>query len=362
MKVTIQSSPKGIALIIVMIVVVVLGILAGGFAYSMKVETALARNASMDTELEWLGRSGIELARYVLAQQLNVPGENGYTALNQKWAGGSSVTNELLADISLDNYQLGRGSFSVKIIDLERKYNINVPIVTRDATILRQAMTLMGMDAVETPQIANAILDWGDLDDDTQFGSSETESSFYLSLNPPYYAKNGPIDDLSELLLIHGITPQMYWGPGATTNQAYARMPAAGPTDFPGGQPSVGLVDLFTTISSGFVNLNTAPATVLQLFPEIDENMANAIVNRRAGLDGVEGTEDDLPFRSPGELATVPSAIPGIAGQIASRFVVQSVTFEVHVTAQIDQVKREYVAIVRRENPRVVPVLYVYWK
>jgi Tfp pilus assembly protein PilX len=38
-------------LIIVMIVIVVLGILAAGLAYSMKVETTLARNAGADPEL-----------------------------------------------------------------------------------------------------------------------------------------------------------------------------------------------------------------------------------------------------------------------------------------------------------------------
>lgn len=347
-----------------MLVVVVLGILAGGFAYSMKVETALARNANNNTEMEWLGRSGIELARYVLAQQMNIPGENTYTALNQKWAGGTSVTNELLAGISLENYQLGRGSFSVKIVDLERKYNVNVPIVTRDSSILRQAMTLMGMDAADTPQIANAILDWGDPDDDTQFGSSQTESSYYLSLNPPYYAKNGPIDDLSELLLIHGITPQMYWGSG-TTNAAtmnLVRRPGSGLRDVQETQYAVGLVDLFTTISSGQVNVNTASATVLQLFPEIDQNMASAIVSWRAGPDGAEGTEDDMPFRTAAELANVPGMNRGFTGPLTSRLTVQSTTFEVHVTAQIDKIKREYVAIVRRNDPRNVYVLYMYWK
>jgi type II secretory pathway component PulK len=45
---------SGIALIIVLLVITVLAILAGGFAYSMKVETQLARNASFDDELFWL--------------------------------------------------------------------------------------------------------------------------------------------------------------------------------------------------------------------------------------------------------------------------------------------------------------------
>jgi type II secretory pathway component PulK len=60
---------RGIALIIVMIVITFFSILVAGFSYSMKVETRLARNSGFDSEMDWLGRSGIELAKYVLGQQ-----------------------------------------------------------------------------------------------------------------------------------------------------------------------------------------------------------------------------------------------------------------------------------------------------
>ena len=111
-----------------MLVVLVLAALAGAFAYSMKVETTLARNSSFESEFEWLGRAGVELARYVIAEQAKIPGEGNYESLNQKWAGGPGGiggSNSPLASISLENNQLGAGMFSVKITDLERKYNIN---------------------------------------------------------------------------------------------------------------------------------------------------------------------------------------------------------------------------------------------
>src|SRR5690242_15670283 len=57
----IDSCPKpasGIALMVVMIAVFVLSVLAGAFAYSMKVETKLAMNANNDDTMLWLGRSG----------------------------------------------------------------------------------------------------------------------------------------------------------------------------------------------------------------------------------------------------------------------------------------------------------------
>ena len=45
MKIIPQRRLDGIAMIIVMIVLLVLGVLAAGFAYSMKVETRLAQNS-----------------------------------------------------------------------------------------------------------------------------------------------------------------------------------------------------------------------------------------------------------------------------------------------------------------------------
>ncbi len=103
-----RSSSQGIALIVVMIAVFVLSALAAALAYSMKVEAKLARNSENDTKMLWLGRSGVELARYVLAVQRTISSEP-YDALNQKWAhgpGGVGTSNSPIADISLDNYSV----------------------------------------------------------------------------------------------------------------------------------------------------------------------------------------------------------------------------------------------------------------
>ena len=203
MRTAAPQNQTGIALIIVMISITVLSILAAGFAYSMKVETKLAMNANSETELTWLGLSGVELARYVLAQSLKCP----YDSLNQKWAGGPGSdceTNGSLGGITLENHELGNGKFSVKITDLERKVNIN----GADEAMLEQGLRLVGVDAGDFSAIGGSILDWIDADNNIHIGG--TESDYYQSLEPPYYAKNKPIDDLSKLLLIRGITPDIY--------------------------------------------------------------------------------------------------------------------------------------------------------
>lgn len=347
-----------------MLVILVLAGMAGAFAYSMKIEMKLAGNANHESEFEWLGRSGVELARYVIAQQATIPNEGNYEALNQVWAGGTGGvggSNSALSAISLQNNQLGAGTFSVKITDLERKFNINMA----NQSVLQQAMTIMGVDASLTPTIADSILDWIDKDDDAHL--SGAESDYYMSLNPPYVSKSGPIDDISELLLIKGIfeNPEIYWGTQSTNHpvSAFQSRGKRGFIDKPPPSYPFGLVDIFNTLSSGKINLNTASQTALQMIPGVDENIASGIIQLRAGPNGVDGDDDDLPLHNVGELVNVPGMRREIVTQLGPFCDVRSYTFEVQVDVQIDNVTRHYFAIIRRGNRAAdFAILKFYWK
>lgn len=73
-------------------------------------------------------------------------------------------------------------------------------------------MALPGMDEA----VADAILDWLDEDDEArEFGA---ESAYYATLEPPYAAKNGPLDTVEELLRVRGVTPQMLFGTDTNRN------------------------------------------------------------------------------------------------------------------------------------------------
>jgi hypothetical protein len=361
MKIRVQNSRSGIALIIVMLVILILATLAGAFAYSMKIETTLARNANSSSEFEWLGRSGVELARYVISEQSKIPNEGNYESLNQKWAGGTGGiggSNSTLAEISLENIQLGAGLIKkVTITDLERKFNINMA----DQTMLKNALTIMGVDASLTPSIGDAILDWVDKDDDAHL--SGAESDYYSSLNPPYLSKNGPMDDISELLLIKGIfeNPEIYWG-SASTNHPISVLQSRGNPLFNNHPPPsypFGLVDFFTTLSTGKINVNTASQAALEI---IDQNFAEGIIKLRSGPDGVDGTDDDLPLHSIGELGNVPGMSQGGNG-LEKYCDVRSYTFEVQVEVELNGVTRNYFATIRRgSRASDFGILKFYWK
>ena len=344
------------AVIVALVAITVLTIIAGAFAYSMKVETHLAANANNDEQMLWMGRAGVELARYVIALENNQP----YDALNQIWAGGPGAgteTNSALMGLSLTDYPVGEGTISVKIIDLERKVNVNAA----PPQLLQQVLTVQNADASKISEVSDAILDWIDPDDATR--PAGAESDYYQGQTPPYYAKNAPMDDASELLLLKGVTMAMYNGGAETNDQGAAfQHHQLGFGHRPGEEPNYlfGLKDVFTPFGSGKININTADTTVLQLIPGVDQSSAEAIVKWRAGPDGAEGTEDDTPFMSAGQLAAA-GVNPQAVGQIGNFITTKSTTFEVHVTARIADQSREFVAVIWRNSPQPLVVEF-YWK
>ena len=348
-----------------MISVMVLTVLAAGFAYSMKVETKLARNANSEAELEWLGRSGVEYARWVLANSLLDPTQP-WDSLDQPWATGSGwlgPTNSPIAEVQ-NPFTLGRGTVTWKIVDLERKFNINAPEPVLQQ-ILPQALTLIGVSPGDSTPIVNSILDWIDPDDQPHVEGAETAD--YQALDPPYSAKNGPLDDISELLLVKGMTPETYYGVSATNYQPsyYSQQRnRIGPQNAAMPTATVGMTDLFTPLSDGRINVNTASAEVLQLLPGVDPVIAEAIVSGRAGEPDITAPGLVGPYRSVGDLQRLPELPRGgpVIASLNQFCDTRSKTFQVQVDVDVGGYKRTFFAVLGRNNQRDVLLLSFYWK
>ncbi len=359
-----------------MITIIALTALVASFVISMNTEVRLARNADYDEELEWMGRSGIELARFALANKC--PEQQAIDSLNQFWAGGSSPCSNNVSPVSLKDFPLGHGHISVTIVDMERKWDINYPRgPQRD--VLQRALFIVGVtDAGLASTIEDSILDWCNQNGAASFSGAKDD--YYLHLDPPYYCKGGPIDDLSELLLVKGISPEIYWGSFSTNHPVSAYQQHGGgafdqPASAHGGgfrnkdEPVYehGLQELFSPMGAK-LNVNTASVLALQLVPGIDENAAQHIVQQRAGPDGVDGTDDDMPFMNVGEIngANVGGGPQqGIAAQGVGNYLdVHSFVFDVHVEAEINGYKRTFHGIISRAGPvgQQLKCVKFYWE
>ena len=255
---------------------------------------------------------------------------------------------------------------------MERKWDINLVANPRNPQIdiLHNALAEVGVtDAEQSSTIIDSILDW--INPNETAGFNGAKSDYYLHLNPPYSCKNGFIDDISELLLIKGVTPEIYWGSnstnhpvsayqqhgGGTFDQATLNRSGAGFRNGDQPQYPVGLYDLFCAMG-GPLNINTASLKTLQLIPGIDEAIAERILQQRQGPDGQDGTDDDAPFQPGEQIEGMPPALQG-----AASYGYRSYVFDVTVDAWINDYHRTFHGIVSRSGSSSQTLVCVkfYW-
>jgi type II secretory pathway component PulK len=317
------------------------------------VETKLARNATFDADFEWAARSGVEVARWVLANDGSGPFGQADSAMS-KWAGGPGDTNGPLAGLDLSRIELGDNVvLSIKIVDNESKFNIN----RATPEILDQALNQIGVDASLVPTIRDSILDWRDVDHSELPNGAETDS--YKRQNPPYRCKDGPIDDLSELLLVKGVTPAMYWGSRITGAQRpVLNRPVNARSALEEPIYEIGFVDLFTALSSGQLNFNTAKAEAFRALPGIFDDDAKAIAQAR---ETYQANGSQSPLVDLAQLQLPPNILMNLP-RWRAYLTPKSTVFEATITATISGQSRTAVAVLRRNGPADVQVLSFWWK
>ncbi|HUJ10432.1 MAG TPA: type II secretion system minor pseudopilin GspK [Verrucomicrobiae bacterium] len=324
---TLSADRSGVAIILVLWVVMVLSLLISGFAFTMHVETQVASYGRKELKAEMLARSGVEVARMELMLHQQSPTNSQFDASNQEWA-----TNELL----YVDHKLGDGTYNVKVTDEESKIPINfIAAAPQGDLVLKRLLSILGVDPFDGDVIIDSILDWIDADDLTRLNGAE--SDYYQSLSPPYRAKNAPIDRVAEMLLIRGVTPELYYGTATADQEARPSFP-----------------ELFTTWPTGRINVNTASSIVLQAMLNLDDQRAQAIISQRDGPDGIPGTEDDQPYPT---VAAFPATQeqaqtqtqPQPQTQLASLISVNSSFFTVKSTGEVGGVKRTLVVTLHRD-------------
>lgn len=139
-----------------------------------------------------------------------------------------------------------------------------------DKNVEKDIMRLIeGLDvrSVDEEEVTAAIVDWMDSNDDGDWEDDAYDGG------PP--VKNAPLDVLSELLMVKGVTGDLFFGPGRPeTLDLDAEMERKGAR-----RGGTGLRDCLTVFARSKVNVNTAPPEVLAaLLPEENDSLVRDIV------------------------------------------------------------------------------------
>ncbi len=122
----------------------------------------------------------------------------------------------------------------------KKRFNLNS---AADEAIRKAIRQGLGDDRLEeADQVADALLDWRDPDDLVR--SDGAEKGFYQQEGLAYEPADGPFKTLNEMLLVRGVTPELFWGDAPVI--ASLDQDNQGEVEDVGQEPIFSLINAFT--------------------------------------------------------------------------------------------------------------------
>jgi general secretion pathway protein K len=245
MKIPFSNKRGAVALVLVLWVVVVLIVIAGQFAYSMRTEINIVRNFKEEEESYQLAMAGMEKAKFEIL--LASPSVVVYLAED-----GMFIFDDESEEVEkpVRSGRLGKGRYEYTIVDEDRKLNIN----TATSEQLKSLFHDTGVEISDVDIIVDSMMDWRDANDLHMLNGAEED--YYRSLKEPYSSKDGLFDTIEELLLVRGMTREILYGTGQEKTEDIEPK---------GDEPDVfaGVAEYLTAVDVKKLNINTAPYRVL---------------------------------------------------------------------------------------------------
>ena len=243
-----KVAKRGFFLVLVLVVIVVATMSVFSFTGTMIAFDESAYLAADQVQARVATESGAETIRLILSQPREMRTEQGGVFDNQ------NLFRAVTASMGLDNSTPCNfsvvapnltatgmlGGFRYGLVNESAKLNVNsLPILEENSQGLMAAVALASASddsgdvsdysdnlamaiLMELPgmneELAAAILDWLDEDDEPREEPMGAEAEYYTSLATPYEPTNGPILTVEELLLVRGMTPDLLFGADSNRN------------------------------------------------------------------------------------------------------------------------------------------------
>ena len=316
---------SGFVLVVVLCMVIMLGVLLFGFNHKSRAGLLAVNDLRESQQALNCARAGLNIAIAVLRNTEDIQA-------NRK------LQNLLSGE---DTVSLDEGNCSITVTEESGKLNINLLIDENgkiNRTIIDQLLRLIDLlnrenfgDLHISYELVPSIIDWVDSDDEVTYlpfiehENSGAESDYYSNLTPPYRCRNNPFETTEDLLLIKGVTQQVF---GC-------------------------LRDFITVRGDDKININWASKHVIQSLSEnMDPVLAQMIIDRRK----------IKPFGSVMELREIPGMTDGIYQAIEKTVTVNPTKKFYRVTSEgtADGISSTTVAILARnmETKNVDVILY----
>lgn len=244
-------------------VVAILSVIVLEFCFAMRTEVNITNNYKEELQLYAMAEGGVQRAVAELIYKHDTRIQQMRKALKLEEVPPEKM--EWVTDGRPYLLPFDQGVCEVRVMSEAGKININVV----SESTLRKLIGNLGLEGEERDIVVDSILDWRDPDDLYRINGAEND--YYQSLKEPYYCKNGNLDSMEELLLVRGVTPDLFYGRKGIKKEGEAEK-----TD------RIGLKDIFSIYSAGEqIDINSATPVVLKFVLGIPIEVARLMVKAR---------------------------------------------------------------------------------
>jgi competence ComEA-like helix-hairpin-helix protein len=271
----------GLLWCLTLLAVIVIGVL-----YTSRLDLKVTKNLGDTIQARYLALAGIEKAKALLYQD----------AGDRKRSRSNHTTSMADNPDQFKDIQFGRGVFRVFYPgDPDRGEELRYGVRDEEALLNVNEATdselqmLPGM----TSDLIAALIDFQDEDETARPGGAEMD--YYLSLSPPYLARNAPFETVRQLLGVRGFTGEVLLGEDRNANglldDSEDDGPVSEPDDNQDHRLDLGLARYFTVHSSvqnvnaageNRVDVQSADESTLTTISGITPDIAKALVTYRS--------------------------------------------------------------------------------
>jgi general secretion pathway protein K len=287
------KSENGIVLFLVLWILTLLAVIVGEFCHAMRTEVNITRNFKEETQSYYIAMAGVNRAIAELIRN---------EAMSQKarYPGSEEEEEEIRWRVNTDipAIYFGDGQFEVEIGNESGKVDIN----RADVRLLRMILNGFDLEDSDKDVIVDSILDWRDKNSLHRLNGAEDD--YYRSLPDPYECKDDDFDCVEELLLVRGVTAEIFYG---------------------------GLRDMATVYQgegsryrrAGFnkININAASSPMLRSLPQMTDDLVQDIIEYRKE-DDFKSLTELIPIVGPDVYRNI---TPYITLQASPYFTIKSV-------------------------------------
>ena len=183
-----SADDRGFALVTVLWIAGLLAVMTAGLSVSVRTHVRVVANVAESAKAEALADAGAALA------VLDLMAARSSADYRQRFpADGRTVGCSIP----------GEGVLTIAVSDEAAKIDVN----SAGIPLLRALLTGLGLPPEKSAQLADAIFDFRDADDDRK--PNGAESAEYRAAGLGWLPKNGPLQSLDELSQVPGVTPAL---------------------------------------------------------------------------------------------------------------------------------------------------------